>query len=238
MQSLCSRKFFTLSACPLFTLFHPHRLVCPPALWLSSWRRRPLLLWFAHHQHPIAQLLPKGRPDQPHSPSICDELYSTRVRCEFSSFSHCSHFRKRAFINFRPTKIYLLYISNPNETPSTTSYVDTYAYDYIEPPVESSHQHMKILGESSSSDSNHRRKRQSSNSHRKTNKRSHSGSQPTDDSEEFDNGDVYDLAEKPLSAIDTIKAKQQRPEESSIWRKPFWDTYDSINQLYLEIGMV
>lgn len=114
--------------------------------------------------------------------------------------------------------------------------MDTYAYDYIESPVESNHQHMQILGGSASADSNHRRKRQATNSHRKTNKRSQSSAQPTDDSDEFDNGDVYDLGEKPLSAIEAIKAKQQRPDESAIWRKPFWDTYDSINQLYLEIG--
>lgn len=139
--------------------------------------------------------------------------------------------------------------STPNESPSATSNVDTYAYESNESAAVEGSQHrhqqsIQMLGGAASSDSNHKRKRQTANSHRKTNKRSsHSAfAQPTsdDDSDEFDNGDEYDVGERPRSPMNALKAKQQqqRTDETTaaLWRIPFWDTYDSINQLYLEIG--
>lgn len=138
--------------------------------------------------------------------------------------------------------------SNPNETPSSSS-VDishnTFIHNHIGTP---SGDHSKLSAAVvATSDNNPKQKRQSnlsssSNSRRpKRTPQHHNGgisnvdeevdkseSDELDEADENDEDETIDSAEEQLN--------RDRLDEMTNLRIPFWDTYDSINQLYLEMG--
>lgn len=130
---------------------------------------------------------------------------------------------------------------NPNEEPTVQAQIDAYEYfeigggaDMMSGSRKNQHQHqqLKAVAGGTSVGADKRKRQVKMQSHRPISRRSSSSND--DDSDEFDGGDEYDSAE----SLDAKKVAAPMPTTVTVplVRKPFWDTYDSINQLYLEIG--
>lgn len=132
---------------------------------------------------------------------------------------------------------------NPNDATTPSLHMDSYAYDYAESPGgelgRSQHAHQMKLVAGAAADKRKRQAAAQQSAHRASKRSSSSGAHSSraasDDSDEFDGGDEYDSLE---TGDKGAAAGPPVPTMSSTVavRKPFWDTYDAVNQLYLEIG--
>lgn len=147
--------------------------------------------------------------------------------------------RRKHYLAEREKLIYFLFFfcrslsfnSNPNETPPSSLHIShIFKHNHIASPIETSNTLTDTIDESKS----HKQKRQMNlvTIHRR-NKRNHDSYETDeDDEEEFDENDEtnenYDGVEKDNhDRLDDTTNNQQIP---------FWDAYDSVNQLYLQVG--
>lgn len=116
-----------------------------------------------------------------------------------------------------------------------SGHIDSFAYDYIEPPGEK----LRVVAAArapAAQLANAKRRRKPSG-HKGT-QRSGGGGGQADfaydrDSDDFDGGDEYDSLEESGGEA----AKSAPPTaQTVVIRKPYWDSYDAVNQLYLEMG--
>lgn len=112
-----------------------------------------------------------------------------------------------------------------------SGHIDSFAYDYIEPPVEK----LRVVAARAPVATLANAKRRRKPTGYKATQRS-GGNADTAydrDSDDFDGGDEYDSLEE--AGGEAVKSAPPTAQTVVI-RKPYWDSYDSVNQLYLEMG--
>lgn len=148
---------------------------------------------------------------------------------------------------------------NPNETPPSSIHIShLFKHNHIASPIELATNKLiadHIMNENGRS---HKQKRQmtmavsasstsamaaASTSKRWRNKRNHDSYETDDDDEDRDEGnDDDDDDDDSENGTETngrygeTTNNHDRLDDTSNQHIPFWDTYDSVNQLYLEVG--
>lgn len=129
------------------------------------------------------------------------------------------------------TDIGILANRNPNETPDSSKDI-SHNHNHIASPIEVNNK----LTDTNDDHHNQKQKRQTNflRRNKRTNHevdRNDESGQSDEDLDEFDdNDDTHDSDESK------IKDNRDRLDDTTDIHLPFWDTYDSINQLYLQIG--
>lgn len=126
--------------------------------------------------------------------------------------------------------LWLFLSSNPNENPSSSS-VDishTFIHNHIATP-NGDHSKLSVI---TTGDNSQKQKRQSNF---KRAKRNHEVPPEEVDKSESDEVDETDEEDETIDSAEDTKHRDRLDELTNL-RIPFWDTYDSINQLYLEMG--
>lgn len=133
---------------------------------------------------------------------------------------------------------FLIVFRNPNETPAVSS------VDISHPLI---HNHIATLpGEgnnklsltndnnNNNSNNNHKQKRQANAARRNKRNREHGDSERSD--EEPDEFDETEEDRGDSTEETTERGHKDRLDDTGTLHMPFWDTYDAINQLYLQVG--
>lgn len=123
-----------------------------------------------------------------------------------------------------------LKIRNPNESPSSFMYISQTKHNHIATPMEGINRLSKSTIETSV-----KQKRQMGRSiMRKRKKRNRNFSYYDNDSEDSDESEED---EEITGHNNNYNHNRDRLDDTNDQPYPFWDTYDTLNQYYLEIGL-
>lgn len=128
----------------------------------------------------------------------------------------------------------LYYYRNPNETPPSSLHISHTKHNHIASPIEETN---KLTNAPESNAINHKQKRQMNFAlSRRRNKRNHISNEYDTEDDDENNERERDSNESNESDETTEKNNHDRLDDASNQHYPFWDSYDAVNQLYLEIG--
>lgn len=127
---------------------------------------------------------------------------------------------------------------NPNDIPSSSSSPTDISHSLTNHNNEPVNNHPSIANESLSSKKKRNTNGRSSRASRRSNLNESSDSEEeeeADDEDESGNADAE--ASKEMHSSEQETDKKDRLDGINVAHVPFWDTYDAINQLYIELGL-